>query len=92
MATLASLISDYESNADFDETASATKAKAFVTVCRKLLVKLARGVQTGGAGGERVEMDPRLIREEMLAAKKWLLSTDAGASAVRYFDTSYYRD
>jgi hypothetical protein len=41
MATLATVLTAYEDNADYDETGSSAKAKAFVVACRKLLTKMA---------------------------------------------------
>jgi hypothetical protein len=85
MATLASVLTDYEDNADYDTDNSTTKAKAFIAAARKLLVKLAREQQMGGASGERIAFNVSLVREAMQDAQEWLVGQD---SAVRYFDIS----
>lgn len=91
MATLNSLLTDYETYAGYQESGSVSDAKSFITVCRKLLVKIPRAAQTGGTGGERIEIDTALIKSQLDAANQWLSSADSGSDSVRHFDISALR-
>lgn len=95
MAALSELIADYEENADYAEVGSAEKAAAFITVCRKLLIRLpARASQGSGAGGaNESEYNTALISEQMKIAQRWIdaRSNDDGPPSVIYPDFSDFR-
>lgn len=70
MATVASLISDLESNLDYEEgSGSTTKAEQVVTLCKKLLLK--RPTSAGHAGSS-VSYDANQIRSILENARLFL--------------------
>jgi len=69
MTTLQSILSDYESNADYRETSSVTKALAFISACTKLLVKLPA---RSSGGGSEVEIDTALVEKQLDRAEQWV--------------------
>lgn len=74
------VLAAYVDNASYYESASLTKAKAFVTACRVLLVRLPR--MTSGQG-TTVQLNPDLIQAEMRQAENWANSrVDTSASAA----------
>lgn len=70
MATLASILTDYESNADYEEVSSQSKCTAFITACRRLIPKLPNRASRGGAS--EVQLSVSMLREEIRDAKQWL--------------------
>lgn len=72
MATAAQLSqaeTDYLDNADYAESRSVSKARSFVTACRKLLVLLPSSMVKGSNSvSQRVD----LIRDELRDAQAWL--------------------
>ena len=79
-STLAEIQAAYYDNASWEEDASTTKALAFVTACRFLLLKLPKRVAQGGRGGNETELDPSIIRAELNAARQWLAFSSAAAT------------
>lgn len=88
-STWAEVTAAYDDNASYAEDASSTKAAAFITACRVLLRRLPKRSVHGGRGGEEIEMDTRLIAEELRDAKRWL---GTQSSVVRQADFSSFRD
>lgn len=96
-STRAQVLAAYADNASYEEDASVAKCKAFITACRFLLSPqhLVKQAGKGGGGGEMVETDQVLIRDEMTTARAWLLSNDTSASTnsggggmtEQYFDS-----
>ncbi len=84
MSTLssASSITDiknaYADNASYQEDGSAAKCAAFITACRLLLMKIPTLVSAGT--GNQVQMETRLIAEEMRNAKAWLATSSDAAT------------
>lgn len=70
MATLQSVLSDYETNASYREDNDASKALAFISACTKLLTKLPS--RSGKSGGAEVEIDVTLVEKQLLRAEAWL--------------------
>jgi len=93
-STLAEIQAAYADNASYAEDASPAKARVFVTACRLLLLYLPKRSVSGGRGGTEVELDPRLIQQEMQAANRWLASSRAAVTGggVVYADFDNYRD
>lgn len=73
-STLADIKGQYLDNADYEESASVSKAKLFITACRALLLKLP--ANTAGAGGGSIALSPQLIAAEMNQARAWLSSNN----------------
>lgn len=79
----------YAANASYDEDASVTKARAFATACRILLVRLPTASQIGGAS---VSMDVSLIRQELNRAQQWLSTRSDNTGGVRVASFENFRD
>lgn len=58
----------YFSNADYAEVRSVSKARAFVTACRKLLLAPSSMVKGSNSISSRID----LFRDELRDAQKWL--------------------
>jgi hypothetical protein len=87
-STLTQIRDAYADNASYAEDASVAKARAFVTACRILLLRLPKRAAHGR--GNEVELDPRLIFDEMRRAQTWLASQSAGA--VTHVSFTEFRD
>lgn len=82
----------YLANADYAETASVTKAKAFITACRKLIALLP--TETASAENRtRSDENLRQLREEIKGAQQWL-ATNAVSTGGGVVHTSFenFRD
>jgi type IV secretory pathway VirB4 component len=79
MSAFSDAQSAYLANADYAETASVSKAQAFITACRKLILLLSSEIQTGD-NRNRADENLRQFRIEMQDADQWLIDT-AAASA-----------
>lgn len=96
-STRAEVLAAYADNASYEEDASVSKCKAFITACRLLLSPkyLVSRAQHGGNAGELVEVQQDLIRDEMTQARKWLAANDTssttgtggGGVTEQYFDS-----
>lgn len=74
----------YLDNADYEEVASVTKAKVFVSACRKLLLLLPQ--MTRQASRFELQIDTKVIPEALKHAKDWISSVSGSAAgAVRAF-------
>lgn len=93
-STLADARQAYLDNADYADVASPSKARAFITACRSLLIlQPARSM----ASSHQVEYQPSLIAQQLQEARDWLAINDPtgggnGAGHKRYFDISGLRD
>jgi len=84
----------YLANADYAETSSAVKARAFVTACRKLIVLLPTESQ-GADSRTRMDENIRQFRAEIDEANAWLAVNDSATvtgGGVVESDFSYFRD
>jgi hypothetical protein len=72
----------YLENADYAETGSVAKARAFATACRRLLVLLPKKAGHG-RGAEEVEFDPLQIRAEREECEKFVKVASASANGQR---------
>jgi len=93
-STLTEIQAAYMDNASYAEDASTAKARAFVTACRLLLLKLPKRSVSGGRGGTEIEIDPRVIQQELTAANQWLAHsrTSQTGGGITYADFDDYRD
>jgi hypothetical protein len=93
-STLAEIQAAYIDNASYLEDGSVAKARAFITACTILLLKLPKRARHGG-GGEEIELDPESVRFKLKAAEQYV-SVNAGASAggagVKHVDFTGFRD
>lgn len=94
-STLAEIQASYVDNASYAEDDSIPKAKAFLTACRILLLKLP--AEAGTREGH-MRLNPDLIQKEMKEARDWLdpqatpvTETPDGGSVTRASFT-YFRD
>jgi len=92
-STIDEIKAAYADNASYEEDASASKAKAFVTACRLLLLKLPKMATTEG-GRQQLMLNPELIQGEMERATNWLSTSSAGAASggVKHVDLQGFRD
>lgn len=67
----------YADNASYVEDDSTSKARAFVTACRLLLLRMPRRTVHGGRGSEELELQPELIQGELQRAETWLAARPA---------------
>lgn len=74
------MLAAYYDNASYEEDASASKAAAFITACRFLL---RQDPKRSRKGESEVELDPAVIRQELLDARFWLSAHDTSAAANR---------
>jgi hypothetical protein len=101
MSTLSSAATDlqvfaaYDDNASYEEDQSVEKAAAFVTACRMLLRRVPKRQSKGGRGGQEMEIDPRVLAEELREAQDWLRRNDSSRSTsgqVAEMDFRNFRD
>lgn len=93
-STFEDIEASYIDNASYAEDASVTKAKAFITACRILLLKLpAEGQQSNRFRG-RFDENLKQISNEMDEAKAWLSANDTTRQPgkVIHADFSNFRD
>lgn len=82
----------YLENADYEEDASVTKAKAFITACRKLLAVPITRTANAGREGNELELNPELIAKMLDEARRWLAAELAATSgAVIHADFTDFR-
>lgn len=82
-STLADIKSAYADNASYAEDGSAAKARAFITACRLLLLKLPRKAAFAGQAGHEIELDTKLLADEIRQAQQWLtLNSGTAAGSV----------
>ena len=68
---MAEIEAAYVDNADYAESDSTTKAKAFIQACRILLIKRPR---RASHGPESIAIDHSVIRAQLDEAAQWLRS------------------
>lgn len=95
MSDFATLAQAYSDNADYEETNSTAKCRAFITACRRLLspaVSPKRNVH-GGRGAEEIELDLTIVRAELVSAQEWIADVEAsGGSNVVHVDFTHFRE
>lgn len=97
MATLNSastrdeMLAAYNDNASYSEDGDAAKARAFITACRCLLMKTPRRVARGGPASEEIEMEPRLLMDQIEEARRWLSVNASQRESVAFSDFSDFR-
>ncbi len=82
----------YDDNASYAALGSAAMARAFCVACRILLRRVAKRTVHGGQRGFEVEVDPRMVQQELQQAQAWLATADAAGGGVKYTDLSDFRD
>ena len=87
-STLAEIKAAYADNASYQEDASVSKARAFATACRLLLMKLPKRMAQGA--GEEIELDLGLIRQELNTATGWL-SANSTSGAIKHVSFENFR-
>ena len=95
-STLAQVYAAYADNASFEEDASVSKCRAFITACRLLLSPKFSPARSRGAGRDagEVEFDYEAVKSQLQDAQAWLLANgdQSGAGAVRHPDFTGFRD
>lgn len=70
----------YLDNCSYQEDASVAKAKAFVTVCRAILIRPS----SGSKGGESGSWDYNQISSQLKEAQQWLAANDVTTAPTRH--------
>ena len=78
-STLTEIQNAYVDNASYAEDGSVSKAKAFITACRILLLKLPA---EAGTRESHVRLSPDLISKEMAEARAWLQANDTTSTST----------
>lgn len=89
-STLTEIKAAYATNASYQEDESLSKARAFATACRFLLLKLPKRMVQGGRSGEEIELDLGLIRQELKAVTSWLAS-NSSSGAIKHVSYENFR-
>lgn len=90
-STFAEVEAEYLDNADYAEAGSRTKALAFATACRYLLLLLPKRTEKGGPGGAATEYDPTVLERQLNTAQRYASASAAGGG-YRHVDFSEFRD
>ena len=92
-STLAEIRAAYADNASYLEVGSAVKARTFITACRLLLLSLPKRAMKGGrSSGEEIELEPRLLAEQIGEAKRFLSEANLAAATPKVFSIENFRD
>ena len=91
LSTLAEIKAAYADNAGYREDDSPTKAAAFVTACRILLLRIPAMVTHGGKGMESTEFRSEVLQAELREAQRWVSQRNAATSSVRFADLTNFR-
>jgi len=78
-STLSQVEAAYIDNASYAEDGSVSKAKAFITACRILLLKIPKESSTPQSRGV---FNTDLIQKEMEIAQAWVMASDTSDSSV----------
>lgn len=65
------LIKAFQDASDFDLIGSLAQAQRYIQAGRMLLALPLRRSASGGRGGEEVELEPRIIQEQITRAEQW---------------------
>jgi len=88
--TLAEIQASYYDNASYEEDSSIAKARAFVTACRFLLLKIPKTTAQGS--GDSVEMNIQSIQSELSHAQTWVSNNNtANGGGVRFSSFEDFR-
>lgn len=87
-STLAEIKAAYIDNASYAEDGDTTKARAFVTACRILLLKLPKRASFGRGLSDQ-ELDLGVLRDELRTAQRYLAGR--GSAAIRHADLRDFR-
>lgn len=96
-STLTEVRDAYFDNASYEEDASVSKAKTFVTACRQLLVRQPSRSTKGGRGGEEIEINLTVVQEQLTEAQRWIAEHDTSVAAggpgtFKHADFRNFRD
>jgi hypothetical protein len=73
------ILDSYLTNASYEEDSSTSKAAAFVTACRMLLLMPKRA---GTGSRATVEMDVEQIKSELKAARDWIAANPSSEATL----------
>ena len=91
--TLTEALENRLDNADYDDSGSVSKAKAFRTACRQLLTLLPVASMRGaGSNQQTVNFRVEEIRKDIESVESWIAINDTTSNpAVVHPDFSFYR-
>lgn len=85
-STWAQIKAAYDDNASYEEDASVSKARAFVTACRMILRRLATKAKNGDS---EIEFDTRIVQDEMKQAQRYVAAVDPTLSQGSVVHTTF---
>lgn len=65
------LLAVYGENVSYDATGDLASCQRFIAAARCLLATPVRRSAAGGRGGEEVEIEPRIVLEQLQRAERW---------------------
>ena len=77
------MIRIYRDYSDYDVVRSLERAGIFIQVARMLLATPVRRTASGGRGGEEVELEPRIVSEQLQRAEGWYHANYASSQPPR---------
>jgi hypothetical protein len=89
-STLAQIKAAYADNASYEEDDSVSKARAFVTACRLLMLRLPSMAEQ--VGHSKIEQDVSQLRKELEAAQSYIATASEAQSQVIHADFGGFRD
>ena len=75
----------YQDHANYDLIGSSAAAKVFIHAARILLSTPVRRTQVGSRGGEEIELEPRIVQEQLQRAEGWYAQHAAAAADAPQF-------
>lgn len=91
-STFAQVEAEYDNNASYEEDASTSKARAFITALRILIRRVPEESRNAGSS---VRYNIAQLREELAEARAWLAANDDAAtdpdSGNRFFTFAEFR-
>ena len=88
------IIAAYLDCSDYDLVGSTARAAVFIRAGRMLLARPVTRTAAGGQGGEEVELEPRIMQDEVAKAETWYAHQSAiAANELRqYAPADDFRD
>ena len=88
-STLDQVQAAYDDNASYYEDNDITKCRQFITACRFLLRRIPKSSKHGE---QSIDLNPELIRQELIDAQNWLKGKEGRNAGVKHLDLRGFRD
>jgi hypothetical protein len=77
------LVEIFREYSDYDLVGDVGRARLFIQAARMLLATPIRRSASAGRGGEEVELEPRIVLEQMQQAEQWYHTNYAATRPLR---------